>query len=272
MPLSQLYVEGSLDVILMTSVASTLPGGAPAILSGGSKGSLRPKVAEARKKPIHACYLRDRDFDTDPPAVPSEPTADHTAQGDVIGWRWSRHEIENYLLEPAIVAQATGWNETDFVHSLLGAARSLQHYTAARWCVGTARRSLPPLYELSTRPESLKNEIKVPGDLSKQASLGWITDYVGAFRDKVSLQLVDTTLASTFEQWSRRLDLASDPQEVLLCHAGRDLLAALELEIVRHCHGNPVEFRNAIRDWIVANPTLALSSLSEWSALLRFFT
>ena len=47
MPLSQLYVESGLDVILLTSVASTLPGGAPAILSGGSKGSLRPRVAEA---------------------------------------------------------------------------------------------------------------------------------------------------------------------------------------------------------------------------------
>ena len=222
MPLSQLYVEGRLDVILLTSVASTLPGGAPAILSGGSKGSLRPRVAEAQRKQIHACYLRDRDFDTDPPYDSSEPTADRNQPGDVIGWRWCRHEIENYLLEPAIVAQATGWSESEFVPSLLGAARSLQYYTAARWAVGTARRSLPPLYELCTRPETLKNEIKVPRDLTEQASRGWVTKYVGDFRDQVTLDLTDATTTATFERWAQRLALVDDPQEVLLCHAGKD--------------------------------------------------
>lgn len=271
MPLSQLYVEGSLDVILMTNIASTLPEGAPAILSGGSKGSLRPRVAEARRKQIHACYLRDRDFDTDPPEARSEPVADRNAQGDVIGWRWCRHEIENYLLEPAIVARATGWHEADYTRSLLAAARSLRYYTAARWAVGTARRSLPPLYDLCTRPDTLRNEIKVPGDLSEQASRGWIATYVGDFRDAVAHQLADVTTAATFERWSRLLDLVSDPQQALLCHAGKDLLAALEPELVRGPLRNPVEFRNAIRDWILAHPTQALAHLPEWSALLRFF-
>lgn len=270
MPVSPLYVEGSLDVILMTSIVSTLPGGAPAILSGGSKGSLRPKVAEARKKGNEACYLRDRDFDTDPPAHTGEPTVDGESQGVVLGWRWCRHEIENYLLEPDIVAHATGWNQTEYVATLVRVAHSLRFYTAARWAVGTARRAVPPLHELCTRPIGLKNEIKVPSDLSEQASRGWASQYVGDYRGKVQLELADTEVASTFERWSLQLDAADEPQAVLMWHAGKDLLAALEPEMVGRPLNNPVVFRNAIRDWILAHPAQALAMLPEWTALLRF--
>lgn len=272
MPVSTLYVEGSLDVSLMSSVTSTLAEGAPVISSGGSKGSLAPKVAEARKKQIEACYLRDRDFDTDPPVDLSAPTVDRVSQGTVLGWRWCRHEIENYLLEPDLVARATGWRRVDFERSLLHAARSLRYYTAARWAVGTARRALPPLYELCTRPPDLTNEIKVPQDLSEQASRDWASRHVGEFREKVQRELADTMIASTFERCLPRMDAAVEPGAVLLWHAGKDLLAALEPEIVRNKLGNPVVFRNAIRDWIIAHPAQALAMLPEWAAFLRLLS
>lgn len=269
MSVNTLWVEGKLDVELMVSIASTQPGGAPSIRSAGGKSSLRPKVTDDRKGDIEACYLRDRDFDSDPPADLSAPTVDKVSRGVVHGWRWCRHEIENYLLEPEFVAQATGWSRVDFEATLLAAARSLRHYTAARWAVGTARRALPPLFELGTRPIDLTNEIKVPGDLSEQASRDWASGHIGDFRKKVQGELADTTLASSFERWSLRLDAVKDPHEVLLLYAGKDLLAALEPEMVRRPFNNPVVFRNAIRDWIMVHPTQALALLPEWTALLR---
>ncbi|MBA3546847.1 MAG: hypothetical protein H0T76_10220 [Nannocystis sp.] len=270
MPLSKLYVEGALDVILMSCIVSTLPGNATVVESVGTKGSLRPRVREAREKQIEACYLRDRDFDTDPPAVVTEPTVDlRTSQGEVRGWRWCRHEIENYLLEPGVVAAATGWDQADFAAVLGRAARSLRFYTAARWAVGTARRALPPLYELCTRPVALKNPMKVPADLSEQASRDWAAQYVGEFRDEVTRQLADATIAANFVTWVQQLEAATDAHEVLLLHAGKDLLATLEPEIARKKLGNPVLFCNSIRDWILAHPAQALATLPEWTAFLR---
>lgn len=229
---------------------------------------MRPRVAEERKKLIESSYLRDRDFDNDPPADLHAPTVDRISGGVVQGWRWCRHEIENYLLEPEIVARATGWERGDFARSLLAAARALRHYTAARWTVGTARRSLPPLHELATRPDTLTNAIKVPGDLSELASRRWVTEHIGAFRGKIQLPLSDVTLSATYERWVRQLVLAAAPSDVLLWNSGKDLIAVLEPEIVRLPRMNSVLFCNAIRDWITANPQQALGVLPEWSALL----
>ena len=269
MPVNTLMVEGSLDVALMTSVLSTLPGGAPVVEPGGSKGSLRPKVAEARKKGIIACYLRDRDFDTDPPTVCHAPIVDKKDQtGTVLGWRWCRHEVESYLLEPALVEHATGWAEADFRAALLGASSSLVHYTAARWAVGTARRALPPLYELGTRPDGLKNEIKLPADISDNASRGWAIKHIGDFLAEVQRKLAQPQIVADYEAWSQRLTAVSNCTDALLFHGGKDLTAALEPHIVKRRPNNPADFLKAIRDWVIANPGMALTLLPEWAALL----
>ncbi len=159
MPVSTLLVEGELDAQVLNPVF----GGSPMIERGGSKGSLLPKTRDKRGKTPDTCYLRDRDFDYDPPTDLTRPSVDaedkrpQNTGPRVLGFRWCRHSIENYLLEPAIVHAATGWSEEDFTRALLDAAKHIEHYTVARWAVGIARRSLPPFRELSTRPD-LTNE------------------------------------------------------------------------------------------------------------------
>ena len=55
-----------------------------------------------------------------------------------MGWHWCRHEIENYLLEPALVAAACSprITEATYLEQLRGAALRIRYYEAARWAVG----------------------------------------------------------------------------------------------------------------------------------------
>ena len=104
MPIAKLFVEGKLD----SEVLAPVLGGSPTVQQGGNKHALKPRARiEHCENRIAAGYLRDRDFDFDPPANLSNPTVDYMEGGVPIGWRWCRHEIENYLLEPAIIHAAT---------------------------------------------------------------------------------------------------------------------------------------------------------------------
>ncbi len=170
MSVSVLLVEGKLDAEVLSPVLGTLPVRVT-LEAVGSKSSLKPRARDRRQGPVgvSTCYVRDRDFDFDPPVDSSQPTVDSRQEtGGVLGWRWSRHELENYLLEPRLVEAATGWSAADFERELLAAARNLQHYNAARWAVGIARRSLPPFNDLPTRPAELTNEVKTSSQTARK--------------------------------------------------------------------------------------------------------
>ena len=69
-------------------------------------------------------------------------TVNSRAAGPPLGWRWCRHEIENYLVDPAVVSEAMGWS----MHGGRGSSSSslrkrVRYYEAARWTVGIVRRS-----------------------------------------------------------------------------------------------------------------------------------
>jgi hypothetical protein len=156
MPIAKLFIEGNLESEILNPILQ----GSPVLQRGGSKNSLRPRArAERKENKVAAGYLRDRDFDYDPPVDISQPTLDYEDDGVPIGWRWCRHEIENYLIEPTIVSEATAWQIKDVEQAILQSARVIRNYEAARWTVGKVRRALPPRYEMRTRPDDL-NEIE----------------------------------------------------------------------------------------------------------------
>ena len=99
--------------------------------------------------------------------------------GSVLGWRWSRHEIENYLIEPDLVVVATGWDRSEFIARIIDSAKSIRHYQIARWVIGKARRGLPPHHTLTTRPPDLKNnEYRLPPQLSEDALFQWVRSHI----------------------------------------------------------------------------------------------
>jgi hypothetical protein len=63
-PIVKLFVEGNLE----SEVLNPILQGSPVLQRGGSKNSLKPRArAERGENRVAAGYLRDRDFDFDPP-------------------------------------------------------------------------------------------------------------------------------------------------------------------------------------------------------------
>lgn len=270
MSVSVLLVEGKLDAEVLSPVLGTLPVRVT-LEAVGSKSSLKPRARDRRQGPVgvSTCYVRDRDFDFDPPVDSSQPTVDSRQEtGGVLGWRWSRHELENYLLEPRLVEAATGWSAADFERELLAAARNLQHYNAARWAVGIARRSLPPFNDLPTRPAELTNEVKIPANCSQAACFTWALQHVEAFRRQVEATLEGAAVQTSLTERDQRLAGLVTTDEVLVWYSGKDLLAALAPLIATRPEANPKAFRSRLRRWVQEHPREAVLLFPEWQALL----
>lgn len=270
MPVNLLLVEGNLE----SEVLNPILKGSPVLRQGGSKNSLKPRaVTERRENKVNAGYLRDRDFDFDPPADTSTPTIDGRDGSTLFGWRWCRHEIENYLIEPSLVAEAISIQTADFEQVLRDVATEIRSYQAARWTVGCVRRSLPPHYDLKTRPAGL-NDIDLPADLGDAATQTWASTSVESHRLPITAATDPETVRASFDQFVVRFDEAfiSNLSNVLLCFSGKDLLAAMRGWLNSMGYANPGEFRAAIRDWIIANPERTLELLPEWKALTELVT
>lgn len=267
MPVAKLFVEGALDGILLNSVR---PGDASFVIEYiGNKGALLPRARETRReKHITVCYLRDRDFDHDPSDDLTRPTVDSTDRdGSVLGWRWARHEIESYLLEPAVVSAATGWDTADYSAALVADAHRIAQYTAARWLLGRHRQRVDEARLFTTRPE-LSNPIKLPDDLSAPTSLAFLLEAIHAWERSVA-RPPDDELRLHHSERATALLAHQTVQEVLVWHSGKDLLAALAPRIHERLRIDPKTLCRRLRDWIRDHPTQALEHLSEWSGLFR---
>lgn len=268
MPVSELLVEGELDATLLNAVLR----GKPAVRSGGSKNALKPKVVEDRRrnKLSTASYIRDRDFDIDPPAVRVQPQVhERDAKGQVLGWFWCRHEMENYLLEPGLVARALNEDVGLYLSRLLIVACQIIAYQAARAAIGVVRRSLPPSYELRTRPVEFKDDALVlPGDLSAETLSAWACDQADRFRARICPQLEPKAIMEEVERRTKLLARAQQesPTEILVWFAGKDLLAGLARPewLAPRRLVNAGEMRARLRNWVRDNPDEALDLLPEW--------
>jgi hypothetical protein len=269
MPIATLFVEGNLDTELLYPILL----GSPALKVGGSKNSLKPRVRTERyENRVDAGYLRDRDFDFDPPEELLKPTVDSEDNGVPVGWRWCRHEIENYLIDPAIVSEAMPWPIADVEEAIRDAARNIRNYEAARWTVGVVRRALPPHYKLETRPNDL-NEIALPSALDFAAVNQWASSNIETHRahiadktDSSAVQILLTEFVARFDD-----DFVTDVAKVLLWFSGKDLLAGLADWLISKGIPSPGEFRRTLRDWIIEHPERAIKLLPEWNSLAEIF-
>jgi hypothetical protein len=267
MPVSKLLVEGKLDAEILGAILQ----GNPPVVRGGSKQSLPPATRTERHGGVPGVsYLRDRDFDYDPPDDTLQPVVDRMDAGTVLGWRWCRHEIENYLIDPEVVVVATQWERGAYEAALLKAAQRIRYYQIARWAVGTARRSLPPHFELYTKPDTLQDQdFGLPIDISESATVQWANEHVARYYARVGQALAPHAFSTSMTSRADCLTeaLFASVTYVLLWCSGKDLLAALAPWLQTQNIPDAGAFRARMRDWIRGHPEDARRCLPEWDSL-----
>lgn len=267
MSVAKLFIEGRIEYEVLTAILQ----GSPVLQRGGSKHSLKPRaLAERQENKVSAGYLRDRDFDFEPPPDTAFPTVDSYDSDVAFGWRWSRHEFENYLIDPAIVNEAMGWSTDDFKDVICQTAGRIRFYEASRWVVGVVRRRLPPNYELRTRPYGL-NDIDLPPSLESADVSTWASENIDSFREPIVANTDPDAVREAFDDFADRFDemFVADAASVLVWFSGKDLLAGMSDWLLMKGVASPGAFRATLRDWIIANPRRAIELLPEWNGMVR---
>ena len=280
MPVTKLYVEGRLDASILTAILDE-DDQEVAIVEGGPKYGLKTKTLEDRKsnRIESAFFLRDRDFDYDvSPGTTSPQVISHNDHGvKVIGWHWCRHEIENYLLEPALLAPLIGKvakrdvQESELEELIITKAQFIRHYQAARWTAGMSKRVLPPVNsQMPTRPV---DEGRLPVVLDRDSCLQWSVDTAAGYLNEVTNKLNVNAVSQLFEEQASRFneDQCTDIAWVLHMFSGKDLFAAMNNEFVVWGFQSAKDVINRVSLWLIDHPDTALATLSEWRLLLDQF-
>lgn len=267
MSVVKLLVEGKLEFETLNPILK----GTPMLQQGGSKNALKPRARTERSDNKILCgYLRDRDFDYDPPDDLSMPTLDCEDNGVPMGWRWCRHEIENYLIEPLIIHAATGWPVEDIEQAIRQAGQDIRSYQAARWKIGVVRRVLPPHFKLKTRPKNL-NEIALPQYMDEPVSCDWATNTIQAHRQRIDDATEPSEVILRFNNFIALFndEFVSNVSSVLLWFSGKDIMAGMDGWLNVRRFENTGSFRALLRDWIRENPERTLELLPEWNNLVQ---
>jgi hypothetical protein len=262
MPVTKLLVEGDLD----TEILAGLCGGAPAVEKRGGKYGLPGMVQRERASTANPgiYFLRDRDFDFEPAAnSPHAPSPMLSGDQKLLGWRWFRHSLENYLLEPVIAAEALHRERVEWERLIERAGQAIRFYQAARWTMGQARAQLPPSRKLRTSVTDA--EFGLPENLSVEASRTWCLAAASEFIAPVQSAFDPQVLKAAFESYRVKFE-AFAAADILVWFSGKDILShiANQLNV-----SSPKEVRNRLRDWVRNHPEKALELLPEWKALKR---
>lgn len=217
-------------------------------------------MRDERAKGIEAAYLRDRDFDFDPPHNRTGPIED----------RWSRHAIENYLIDQEIVTRALGWDRGEYAAALVTAAQAIRDYQIARWVIGDVRRHLPPNHDLRTTPDGIDGDFVLPALLTEAGMREWVLGTVAAFHQRADAAANPPAVEKAWRARAAAMTAAAcqDAEHALSWFSGKNLLAALAPWLHERGVVDPGRMRARLRDWVLANPAEARAILLEWGELL----
>jgi hypothetical protein len=135
-PVSLLLCEGedrSPDVRLLRAVLRSVR---LEVRPSGGKAELRNLVRHLRRDIPGACGIVDSDFPRKPEAWEHAVHACTWVSGqEALGWQWRRKEIENYLIDPGVLARALRWSAeqvAQYESLLAGVFVAVGPMTAAR--------------------------------------------------------------------------------------------------------------------------------------------
>ncbi len=228
MPVKVLYCEGSPQGLDIRVIAELAPQGCLVKAIGGKTTTFMDSILADRTIVPCLSGLVDRDFDCDFKPITQKPlTLFH--QNVTIGWSWERKELENYLIDPKIVALTWGnkrFSANEYQQALEQASESIRLYTAARTALSCYKFKNywgEEIKDFKARYQFPKN----PRDLSKQ-------NCEDAIRKIVQDANVDriVTIDRVIEKFETLLpEFRPNGQRLnhpLTFFAGKDLLCALK--------------------------------------------
>lgn len=269
--MSLLFCEGgpnSPDVRILRKLLA----GRCEVRPGGSIHGMGDRI-KARREVLGATQVAgvvDGDFrETWPTATPlHQPEHWVGSDKEPLGWRWSRKEIENYIVDAAVVSRALGERAPDpqeYQAQLDAAAYGLAAYQAARTALSACRRRLRPM-PTSWGPERDADRHPFPNDVSLEGCRGGlrttVEDHHG--RQTVSPEEVLTRYEELLPQFA-----ADGPRrrDFLWTFAGKDLVHVMGPGLQTMGLGSVRAFKERVLLGIETTADDIASWLPEWGAL-----
>jgi hypothetical protein len=267
MPVTRLYVEGALDQRVIVQVLA----GQAAVEARGTKHDLHHIVRrELEEGKSGIAYLRDRDFDTEPPGVATASVSvDRVINSSILGYRWQRTELENYLLEPPVVAAALGLDLTEFSVEIAKAASTLLVYTAARWTLGQLRARTRSITNINTRPGSLSGKVfPLPASFAESDVIRWLETMVSDVTTAVAREFNVAAVKQHFESYKVVIAGKSGP-DLLVWYSGKDLFGVLAAYFKTRGIDNSSDAMERVVAWLETPGGVAeaMNLLPEWRSL-----
>ncbi len=173
--------------------------------------------------------ILDGDFLKDWETPKGQPRVWQSRDGISFGWRWERKEIENYLIDPAIVVRSLGEEAPDrnqFRLALELARDRIAEYQAARTALSANRKQFKDLPSCFGQKRG-KEQHPFPDDLDEQQCQAGILTTIS--NHQRSQQVQEAEVLDSFQ----RLLPECRPQGIrykdfLFAFAGKDLFCAMD--------------------------------------------
>lgn len=272
MPVNILYCEGgpkSPDI----RVLSIILAGACVLEPAGGKYGFGDRILGARKTRASDAIagLGDRDFDDDDASPHGAPRDWQIDAGKTkLGWRWERKEIENYLIDPVVVAHALGSsapNPAEYHASLQAAADAVADYTAARIALSLNRPRFTPLAN-SWGDESNLDGHRFPAQFTEEDCRHQIP---ALLQNHAQTQIPPPQ--DILRDYDRLLVACRVGgvryQNFLTFFAGKDLLLGMQTALTRSGLGTARQFRERIIKGIEESSEEVWTWLPEWTQLRK---
>lgn len=273
MPVTVLYCEGNPQSIDIRLIRQLLPKECIVRPLGGKTSSFMESIISDRAINSNLAGLVDRDFDCRDSVTEGRPI-NYIYQNVQVGWAWERKEIENYLIDPAIVQRALDSKappQKEYLAALTRAADKIGTYTAARTALSCC--SFKNFWGESVNDTHFPRTYQYPRQAGKNTCEIKIREIVEEFRgDRI------ITPANVLEKFDR-LRPSFRPggfrfERSLTYFAGKDLLCAMREDLINF----GFDFDNPIHQFLeriitrIERAEEVWTWLPEWQMLRELIT
>ncbi len=268
MPVSVLLCEGN-NTSPDARVLNKLLAGLCEVKPFGGKYGMGDRIL-ARREVLGATSvfgLLDGDFRewTVPKGIPISWVIEPQNSKQHIGWRWERKEIENYLIDPVVVARALGALPDDYEALLRSTAVSLSAYQAARITLTLHRPRFSPLQN-SFGTKHGDTELPEANALDAVHCLDAAKDVIQRWNEHRSLD--DVCVEATFNRVLPECEEGGARfMHFVTGFAGKDLLWGMSAGLAKAGFSSPRVFLERILVGISKSSDNVAAWLPEWTAL-----